>query len=27
VSRQLTHTDGDNNYAKSVQMVSWNYNF
>lgn len=27
ISRQLTHTEGDNNYAKSVQMVSWNYNF
>lgn len=27
VSRQMTHTEGDNNYAKSVQMVSWNYNF
>jgi hypothetical protein len=27
VSRQVTHTEGDNNYAKSVQMVSWNYNF
>jgi hypothetical protein len=27
ISRQLTHTEGDNNYAKSVQMISWNYNF
>jgi hypothetical protein len=27
VSRFLTHTAGDNNYAKTVQMVSWNYNF
>lgn len=27
VSRQMTHTEGNNNYAKSVQMVSWNYNF
>lgn len=27
LSRQLTHTAGDNNYGKSVQMVSWNYNF
>lgn len=27
VSRQVTHTEGDNNYSKSVQMVSWNYNF
>lgn len=27
ISRQVTHTEGDNNYAKSVQMVSWNYNF
>jgi hypothetical protein len=27
VSRQVTHTEGDSNYAKSVQMVSWNYNF
>jgi hypothetical protein len=27
ISRQLTHTQGDNNYGKSVQMLSWNYNF
>lgn len=27
ISRQVTHTEGDNNYAKSVQMLSWNYNF
>jgi hypothetical protein len=27
VSRQVTHTEGDNNYARSVQMISWNYNF
>ena len=27
ISRQLTHTQGDNNYGKNVQMVSWNYNF
>jgi hypothetical protein len=27
ISRQLTHTAGNNNYAKTVQMVSWNYNF
>jgi len=26
-SRQLTRTEGDNNYAKSVQMFFWNYNF
>lgn len=27
ISRQVTHTEGDNSYAKSVQMVFWNYNF
>jgi hypothetical protein len=27
VLRQVTHAEGENNYAKSVQMVSWNYNF
>ena len=27
ISRQLTHTEGDNNYAKNVTMLSWNYNF
>lgn len=27
ISRQVTHTTGDNNYAKTVQMISWNYNF
>jgi len=27
ISRFLTHTTGDNNYAKTVQMVSWNYDF
>jgi hypothetical protein len=27
VSRQLTHAEGDNNYAKNVTMLSWNYNF
>ncbi len=25
--RQLTHATGDNNYAKSSCMLSWNYNF
>lgn len=25
--RQLTHAAGDNNYAKNVVMLSWNYNF
>ncbi len=25
--RQLTHAAGDNNYAKNVSMLSWNYNF
>jgi hypothetical protein len=27
VSHQLTHTDGGNDYAKNVAMISWNYNF
>jgi hypothetical protein len=27
ISRFLTHATGDNDYAKTVQMVSWNYNF
>jgi len=27
ISRQITHAAGDNNYAKTMQMVSWNYNF
>lgn len=25
--RQLTHAEGDNNYAKTVAMLSWRYNF
>lgn len=25
--RQLTHAEGDNNYAKTVAMLSWNYTF
>lgn len=27
LSRQITHTTGDNNYAKTIEMVSWNYNY
>lgn len=27
ISRLITHTTGDNNYAKTIQMVSWNYNY
>ena len=27
VSHQLTYTDGGNDYAKNVAMLSWNYNF
>ncbi|EKD99241.1 MAG: hypothetical protein ACD_23C00061G0001, partial [uncultured bacterium] len=27
LARQLTYAEGDNNYAKTVAMLSWNYNF
>lgn len=27
LARQLTHAEGDNNYAKNVAMLSWHYNF
>ena len=27
LSRFVTHANGDNNYAKNVQMISWNHNF
>ncbi|MBI5891003.1 MAG: hypothetical protein HZB47_10025 [Nitrosomonadales bacterium] len=27
ISRLLTHTAGDNDYAKTVQTVSWNYSY
>ncbi len=27
ISRLITHTTGDNNYAKTIQMISWNYNY
>ncbi len=27
ISRQLTHAEGDNNYAKNMTMFSWNHDF
>ena len=27
MARQVTHAEGDNNYARNVALLSWNYNF